>query len=293
MVEVYNINQQQLIATINLPDNGSDLIVDQSLNKGYAICYDKTLKAINLGTNTISQSLPLNKYAYMITKVGNKLCLSTRNDSDSKYYLDLYDINTLQSTGSILVNESTGYQMSTDNQNLLFYPCYPNKKNQIIDVSKPSVVAETGFSDYVMALSYDSVTNRVYSAGSNSVKYIENSSVAVAYQKQDASCGLANGSITLTVPTDGRTFSYRWSNGSITKDLTAISAGVYSVTVSAQGTCSNVLSISVNQVGLANISHTITPTTSELCAGATVLLQAMTNQTYQWIKDGILKIISV
>lgn len=285
-IEVYSLALQRLVTTIILSESAPDLVVDDTSNKAYVICYDNSLKVLNLTTNAISQSVPLTRGGYRIAKVGNKLSIVTQNSTGTSSYIDLYDPTSLVQIGSILVGAPTYNSMASDGQNFLFYSSTNNKKIQIIDLNKAGVIAESSFADFAMSLAYDPTTNRVYSAGSNSIKYLENTGISVSGHKQDTSCGLSTGAVSLTVPSDGRTFTYHWSTGATTKDIQGLLGGIYSVTVSAVGACSTILSFSVNQNTSPNTATAIMPSASTICTGATVLLQAMANQTYQWLKDG-------
>lgn len=52
----------------------------------------------------------------------------------------------------------------------------------------------------------------------------------------NASCGLNNGAINLTTTGGVSPFSFIWSNGAITEDISGLASGMYSVTVTATGT---------------------------------------------------------
>jgi gliding motility-associated-like protein len=72
--------------------------------------------------------------------------------------------------------------------------------------------------------------------------------------------------------------SYVWSNGSTFQTLTALSAGTYTVTVTAPGCGIGVDSVVIKQVVL-NLEA---GSDQSLCAGSTVLLEASGNGTLTW-----------
>lgn len=63
---------------------------------------------------------------------------------------------------------------------------------------------------------------------------------------ENDSCGLANGTIDLTTVGGTAPFTFAWSNGGTTEDLTNLSAGIYNVTVTDASGCSDVSSYTIN-----------------------------------------------
>ncbi|GDX52994.1 hypothetical protein LBMAG27_20410 [Bacteroidota bacterium] len=80
-----------------------------------------------------------------------------------------------------------------------------------------------------------------------------------------------DGSIDLTVTGGASPYTYLWSNGATTQDLSAIGAGTFSVTVTDANGCTNVSSITLTQSG--NLNATLTPSSYNengvTCNGAT------------------------
>ena len=48
---------------------------------------------------------------------------------------------------------------------------------------------------------------------------LDNNKFDYTTAKTDATCGSNNGSITLTIPNDGKTYTYLWSNGATTSSI--------------------------------------------------------------------------
>lgn len=73
------------------------------------------------------------------------------------------------------------------------------------------------------------------------------SAITVTSTTQNATAGQSNGGVTLTVSGGLPNFTYLWSNGAVTKDLTGVTAGAYSVTVTDAAGCTRVHNATVNQ----------------------------------------------
>ncbi|MBL7923217.1 MAG: fibronectin type III domain-containing protein [Bacteroidia bacterium] len=87
------------------------------------------------------------------------------------------------------------------------------------------------------------------------------------------------GSVTLSAPSG---YSYTWSNGSTSQQITVGNSGNYSVTVSAGANCSatsQVVAVTVNTKPVAGISAS---GTTSFCQGGSVQLTASGGVSYQW-----------
>lgn len=88
----------------------------------------------------------------------------------------------------------------------------------------------------------------------------------VAESIQDLGCsGQSSGSINLAITGGLAPYTYKWSNGSTSKDLNNIPAGTYSVLIKDQIGCSFQAAYTVNVASTMGIKDTILP---ESCAGA-------------------------
>ncbi len=82
------------------------------------------------------------------------------------------------------------------------------------------------------------------------------------------SCAAPNGAIDIT-PSPAGNYTYLWSNGASTQDLSGIPAGAYIVTVSGGGSCSATASFTIaNNTPSPTASTTVTPSTCGLSNGA-------------------------
>lgn len=79
------------------------------------------------------------------------------------------------------------------------------------------------------------------------VVVVVNGTPSVSFTKTDVSCfGGNNGAIDLTVSGGSAAYTYAWSNGAATEDLSGLTAGTYNVTVSSAG-CQATASITISQ----------------------------------------------
>ncbi|MEO5675098.1 MAG: T9SS type A sorting domain-containing protein, partial [Chitinophagales bacterium] len=98
-----------------------------------------------------------------------------------------------------------------------------------------------------------------------SISVSQTTAIALSETHTNVLCnGDANGSIDLTVAGAVAPYSYSWSNGANTQDISGLTAGTYTVTVNDQSVCSASLSVTITQPGAISISQTIT---SPLCNG--------------------------
>ncbi len=74
--------------------------------------------------------------------------------------------------------------------------------------------------------------------------------------KTDATCGLSNGSIDLTVTGGTSPYTYNWTGGITTQDRTNLASGTYTVTVTDANSCTKTISATVNNVGGPSVSET-------------------------------------
>ncbi|MEZ4936415.1 MAG: T9SS type A sorting domain-containing protein [Crocinitomicaceae bacterium] len=79
-----------------------------------------------------------------------------------------------------------------------------------------------------------------------------------------ANCGGNDGAINISVTGDFPPYTYAWSNGATTEDISNIPAGTYKVVVTDATGCSDSMTFNLNNISSMNLSTSITPVT---CTG--------------------------
>lgn len=95
-----------------------------------------------------------------------------------------------------------------------------------------------------------------------------------------ATCGESNGAVSLTVTPPGA-YTFLWSNGATTQNLSNIPAGNYSVTVTGSGGCTGQASATVPDISfIPEISGTASPNTLCIGSNGSISLTVSPSNTY-------------
>ncbi len=97
--------------------------------------------------------------------------------------------------------------------------------------------------------------------------------------------GAATGGVNVSIVGGTSPFTYSWSNGATTRDITALSAGTYSVTVTDRNNCTATASATVTQQAALNVTATPTDVTCYGLANgsiATTVNGGVAPYTYTW-----------
>jgi len=145
---------------------------------------------------------------------------------------------------------------------------------------------------YLTSQDLTSITINAKSAAGGGTIGMKLAAPLIPFVEEDVSCnGGSDGSTTVAVAGGTGPYEYLWSNGSTTKSITGLTAGMYSVTVSDANSCSDVLSQTIAEPALP-LAATITDQTDILCYGnstgsVTVEATAGTGTApYQYSIDG-------
>lgn len=106
---------------------------------------------------------------------------------------------------------------------------------------------------------------------------------SVAGGVQNVKCnGAANGSIDLTV-TGNAAFTYAWSNGATTEDLSGLAPGSYNVTVTDANGCQATASAEISEPSVLAIGGTTTPVSSCVCNGTATATVSGGTEPYSYV----------
>ncbi len=83
--------------------------------------------------------------------------------------------------------------------------------------------------------------------------------VSLSETHVDYSCSTNTGSVDLTPSGGFPPYSFQWSNGQITEDLSGLSAGTYSVTVTDRASCTAAISVTIDATPTLSASVTTIP----------------------------------
>ncbi|PLX12118.1 MAG: hypothetical protein C0594_02825, partial [Marinilabiliales bacterium] len=167
--------------------------------------------------------------------------------SAGSYTVTVTDNNSQATTETIIITEPTALSIT---ETITDISCNGESDGNI------SVSISGGTADYEYLWSNEATTDNIaaLSSGSYSVTVTdanlctatedaytitEPSVLSSSYTSSNESCfGANDGSIDLTVSGGTPTYTYNWSNGAETEDLSEISAGTYSVTITDDNGCS-------------------------------------------------------
>ncbi len=124
---------------------------------------------------------------------------------------------------------------------------------------------------------------------STSVYNISNNTQAPAITElvTPAFCGQTSGAVNITVASGQAPFTYNWSNGNMTEDLTGVVSGTYTVTVTGALGCTNVKTFVIPEnVTIPGVSGAITNNTSCVSNNGGIVLNVTPVLAYTYIWAG-------
>lgn len=240
----------------------------------------------DITTAVFNRTANVSVFGNQVEALGNNIYFAGGISGQTSLFLQKFDVANFLTTSYIVIgNNSSSYNGRTvikDSQYLYIHQA-SSGEIQVVDLSTFSKVDKIITSSPVMNLVYSQSNDKLYASefGNIGIVKLTSNKFDFTSAKTDATCGQNNGSITLTMPNDGKTYTYLWSNGATTKDISSLSAGDYLVTVTQTGGCAVKKTIQILQNSTAVNAPTGIPN-GRCGAGSVTLGASGCNGTYTW-----------
>ncbi len=222
---------------------------------GNVACYGLSNGYIDL---TVTGGVP----AYTYLWSGGQTTEDIKNLSPGTYTVTVTDAKLFSTTATYTVNQPDMLTIVSDNMNLA---CY-NDMSGLIDMS-----VSGGTEPYTYFWSTGAQTEDIngLSAGTYYVTVIDINScqsqtsmtlsqatpILIVPNVSSVACNNTNtGAINLNVSGGTGNYTYIWSNGETTEDITGLSAGNYTVTVSDESLCTKAMVVTVDNISPINLT---------------------------------------
>jgi hypothetical protein len=209
-------------------------------------------------------------YSYVWSNSATSQDLS--NVAAGTYSVTVTDANSCTATTSATVSQPSAISLTTAGTNVLCNGATTGAVNL-------TPTGGTGAYTYLWSNSATSQDLSSVAAGTYSVTVTDANSctattsatltqptaITLSSTTTSVTCGGTNGAINLTVSGGTSGYTYLWSNSATTQDLTGLSAGTYSVTVTDANNCTATTSVNVSSSSSLSVTTTVT---NVLCNGA-------------------------
>ena len=210
------------------------------------------------------------------------------------YSVTVTDANECTETAQFVVNEPDAILLQVTPTNV---DCFDASTGSIaVNVSGGTapyairlnnVVVNSGDLDNLPAGSYTiSVADNNGCAASTQVVIQQPSEIAVTPQITPVAClGDASGAINLTVSGATPGYTYAWSNGATTQDISGLAAGDYTVTITDANDCTFTATYTVGSNSAITVTGDVTPATCEGESSGAIDITVSGgsgNYSYQW-----------
>lgn len=134
------------------------------------------------------------------------------------------------------------------------------------------------------------VTDAAGCVTSETVTINEPTIVSATFTSVDATCGVCDGTATITPSGGTGPYNFAWSNGATTATATNLCAGVYTVAITDAAGCTENVTVTINNANAPTVDNVVVVDAScfGVCDGeATVVVSGgIAPYTYNWVHDG-------
>jgi len=213
------------------------------------------------GSATVTPSGGTAPYTYLWSNGGNTATINAI--ASGSYSYTVTDVNGCQVTGSVAVSDIGAPSANVSFNNAM---CYGSSDGNA------AVIATGGTAPYSYLWSTGAtgtivtglaagtyivtVTDAVSCQTTQTVVINQPNVIVPITSSTDATCGNSDGTASVSATGGTGAYSYEWSSGATTADVTGLAAGVYTVTVSDANNCEVDETVTINNSGAATVSIT-------------------------------------
>lgn len=272
------------------PDYLYNFVYNSTNNKLYLVGDSPQIYEYDPTSNSVTRTgaISINRN-YQIHLVNSSLFITGYdNVNQDGINVESFDLSTFVSTGKTKIRNQYNIAWGRSfvkNNRYLYMPSTLNYIDIFDTQLKTSITVP--ITTNVNDIDYEPNNDKILiKDGGSKIIRLDNNKFDYTTSKTDITCGINNGSITLTIPNDGKTYTYLWSNGATTKDVSGLSTGSYTVTVTQTGGCAIKKTIEIVELSSAFVAS-ISPNTANICPNTSLSLISSAGQSYVWYKDNI------
>jgi gliding motility-associated-like protein len=230
-------------------------------------------------------------YTYTWSNGGTTATIT--NIAGGNYTVTVRDVNSCSATSSVTVGSSGGPTVSLSQQTNV--TCFGADNGAI------TITVTGGVTPYGYTWSNGATTQNISNLAPGSytvtvrdnnnctstlnVNITEPAAIAISGNVTNASCGVPDGAIDIAVTGGSTPYSFSWSNNATTEDLTNVTAGNYTVTVTDQNSCQETETVTIAAPGTMEVSLTVTDASCQGVSNgsiASTVTGGNTPYTYNW-----------
>jgi len=216
------------------------------------------------GTASVTVTGGTTPYSYTWSNGGTTATIT--NVAGGNYTVTVRDANTCSATSSVTVGSSGGPTVSLSQQTNI--TCF-GANNGAINITVTGGTSPFGYTWSNGATTQNisglapgtytvTVTDQNNCTSTLNATITEPATILITGSVTNASCGVPDGAINISVTGGSTPYNFIWSNNATTEDLANVSAGNYLVTVTDQNGCQKTETFTIAAPGTVEVSLTVT-----------------------------------